>query len=516
MTDYTASNPYPNRQLLLCEDTLGRPCAASATYLVSGTAAQGGGSFFDWLTTPDAGRTFKNVRVSSAVLSNRVLGSNTLVPAGGDPLIVYISPLTNSPVIITPAATRATASGSGEDAASWAKADFPRNPYGQNLHADLPQYSLMGAVPPHDPGKVTFAGMNTLYQVYPTTSQFIGTTLTLAHSYDNFTSVRNGLKLSLMGLTRILKNGGSGQPLNPDFPAKTLPWMIPAKEGQPAAGPGLAPRLRISDAGEDNQSGPYHQAWNLAAMCYGDTAETLYAIGYYQVAHPDTHNLFLMPYLIKSRDSGNSWIALDPDAADLLGTTTDPYPVIVQPYYSSQPGFVWTGYDLQPDGSYTAAPQPPIVFPVADKNGTPLCLPAVATGANSNGSVSPLQTLNEANHPQMVFAHGVLYFAYRNTVISQNSGQGSQQPDYGTSHYLDEGGKMVSTALRTSASDPAIPQSAYTWAFGRSGDLGRTWEGLTSPPPMHYGALGLSHGGDRLLWGLHHHSDDGGHTWDEN
>ena len=515
MTSYTSDNPYPKRQLFLCQDALGRLCAASTIYSVSGTAAQGGGQFFDWLTTPDAGRTFNAARVAAAVLFNQVRGNNSLVNDGGDPCLAFVSPLTNAPVLITPAATRATASGSGEDAASWTKADFPRNPNLQNLHAGLPlhnsvnPYSPTGTVPPHDPGKVTFAGLNAIYLSYGTTSNnFLGTTFLLAHSYDNFASANHGLSLSVMGIAKVLHNGGQTQPLNPDFPAKTLPWMIPATEGQPGAGPGLAPRLRISDTGENNQSGPYHQAWNLAALCYGDTAETLYAVGFYQVAHPETLNLFLMPYLIKSRDSGNSWTPLDPQAADLLGTLTNPYVTLVEPATYSQPGFVWTGYDLQPDGSYTVTPRPPIVFPVADKTGTPLCLPGVITQTASNGTVSPVPVLNEANHPQLVFAQGVLYFACRSAVITQNGG------DYGTSHYLDLAGQMVSTPLRTAASDPAIPETAYTWAFGRSGDLGRTWEGLTSPPPMQYGALGVSQNGHRLHWGLHHHSDDGGHTWE--
>lgn len=519
--NYTPAAPYPNRQLFLCQDINGRLCAASASY---GYNPPSGGStqVFDWLTTPDGGRTFKSaiVPVGGNFKTYYYAGGSAILSRGGDTAFVSVSRADNRPTLLSTAGNRVQPTGSGETGQAWQSGASGQFGTGQNIGSTgkdrgYGEYGVRNrtATKPVTAGGISLGSSPDV--AGPTTRTYIfrpggkdseftfcqidygyfqtGVHLRIYQSYDDGRTFVRTVVLPLSSPCLQYRYDPRYVPpqVSPQIctVAGIPPFMLPAKEGAPGSGPGLAAKCRLR-VGEN--------AWSLEATCGGESADTLYAMGSYGVLHPDTGNVFFLHYLIKSLDCGQSWVSFDPNAPALISEN------------SYQTGFdpANFGYDVQADGSYLLRPYPPIVFPVCGANGLPPSLPSQPSLPQGN-YVSVTYAV-DTRKPQMVFAHGALYAALPATLLAR-LGDRSNSNFSVFSYALDAAGLPV-----TKEHGPgSLPIEAYGWVLVRSGDLGRTWEGLTSPPPMRYGALTTTQNGHRLHWGLHSYSDDGGHTWQD-
>lgn len=517
--NYTPAAPYPNRQLFLCQDALGRLCTASATYSYN---PPGGGTVqvFDWLTTPDGGHTFKSatVPVGGNFKTYYPAGGSATLSRGGDTAFVSVSRTDNRPTLLSSAGNRVQPIGSGEAGQAWQNGasgqfgsgqyigytgrDRGYGEYGvRNRTATKPITTdgiYLGSLPYVDgpatrtyifrPGgkdsEFTFCQID--YGYFQT-----GVHLRIYQSYDDGRTVVRTVVLPLSSPCLQYRYDPRYVPpqVSPQLctVAGIPPFMLPAKEGAPGSGPGLAAKCRL-------RAGEY--AWSLEAACGGESADTLYAMGSYGVSHPDTGNVFFLHYLIKSLDCGLSWVSFDPNAPALVSENT--YQTAFDPENF--------GYDVQPDGSYKIHSYPPIVFPVCGANGLPPSLPSQPS--LPQGDYASATYALDTRRPQMVFAQGTLYAALPATLLALLSDRYHTKSSVFSYALAADG-----TAITHEYGPGNPPIEAYNWVLVRSADLGRNWEKLTPPPPMQYGALATTQDGARLHWGLHSISDDGGHSW---
>lgn len=493
----------PDLALILAYDALGHPCAVRAHSYIDSFRG------FDWLATPDGGKTWHSTKV-----------------AANTPVFAYVSGKSNTPIVLTIGGYRLQASGSGDNLSDWPP---PVGAFSAFSGAGPLGATIIGGAAPKTQGAGGDFGKVSLllnYRGLIQDSGFSGGTsytytLYLMHSYDDGRSFSNS-QTKLLPLTG-LQFFYNGNQISGDVP-RVLPHMVP-----PALAPGIAlyetglpgfhgfenvPPITVNPATGKVAGAVSNaaQSFQPAALCYGDSADMLYLVGFYEMVHLASGNHFGMPFVLRSPDCGQSWTCYDPaqPAIRLGGFPMKPGVVkYVDPYLTAE---TWNSVNGQPavhsavnnsgpvPSFTTSAGVPPLqslLFPVVDKNGMPLAMPVIPPaspqledGYGTLTAGNPL--INPGAQACLAFAHGTLYLAY-----TLRRGR-----DAGPS-YLDASGHV----------QPYANQAHWPWTLVKSGDLGRTWSLCTAPPSAGYGALAVDRASGRLRWNLTHTSSDDGLTW---